>query len=111
MIKLTHKLIHSAGTSGCGFNTAQLTLLGVSMPPKKGWLSALIGKEIPDDVWAEVMKHKGAKLSKTKRKKILGKPIPQPTPPKQSFRDYIKSLEDRIAALEKQQKTPPSQLA
>lgn len=47
-MKLTRELIHSVATSHVGFNRFQLSILGVQWPPKKGWLSNLVGKEISD---------------------------------------------------------------
>jgi len=70
-MKLTYSIIHSAGSSGGdGFNYAQLKLLGVELPPKKGWLSNLIGKEVPDDIWIKVMALKGVRR-KAERKALL----------------------------------------
>jgi hypothetical protein len=60
---LTRALLHSAGTSNCGFNYHQLQALGVPWPPKAGWLTGLIGKEISEDQWQLVLslKHKRKK--------------------------------------------------
>ncbi len=46
-ITLTSALIHSGATAHDGFKKAQLAQLGVAWPPKKGWLSGLIGTKIP----------------------------------------------------------------
>jgi hypothetical protein len=48
---LTRDFIKSA-THGNGetWTREQLEILGVELPPKKGWLSNLIGKEVPDEV-------------------------------------------------------------
>jgi hypothetical protein len=48
-VTLTAELIHSASShpSGDGFTKEQLAVLGISWPPSKGWLSALIGQTIP----------------------------------------------------------------
>jgi hypothetical protein len=49
-MKLTHENLHAASSSGYdGFTKAQLLELGISWPPKKGWLSSLIGREISDE--------------------------------------------------------------
>ena len=45
-IKLTHDNLHALGTNGKGFNKNQLHILGISWPPKGGWLKQLIGTEI-----------------------------------------------------------------
>jgi len=58
-MRLTRQILHSAGTSRSGFNRLQLEKLGVQWPPKKGWLSSLIGKEVPDETWEEVLSLKG----------------------------------------------------
>lgn len=60
-MKLTREIIHSAGTLGMGFNRHQLALLGVKWPPKKGWLSRLVGTEVSDDVWEKVMRLKSVR--------------------------------------------------
>lgn len=48
MVELTSDLIHAGanGPSASGFSYAQLRVLGVSTPPRKGWLSNLVGKRI-----------------------------------------------------------------
>ncbi len=48
MIELTWENIHAAARSGCGFTRAQLAVLGIQWPPRKGWVVNLIGKEITD---------------------------------------------------------------
>ena len=70
-MKLTHAMIHSAGTAGCGFNAAQLRLLGVEWPPRAGWLRGLVGQEIPDGVWSAVLALKGAR--RYQRRQTLNK--------------------------------------
>jgi len=67
-MKLDYYLLHSAGERGRGFNYDQLMLLGVRWPPPKGWLTNLIGKEIPDATWAKVCALRG--LSKQKRRQL-----------------------------------------
>ncbi len=59
---LTHENLHSIGKSGCGFNSAQLTLLGVTSA-RKGWLSSLIGKEVSEETWETLLKLKGATVT------------------------------------------------
>jgi hypothetical protein len=56
---LTRENLHSIGKNGIGFNSAQLTLLGVTRA-QKGWLTGLIGKEIDDDTWKTLQYLKGA---------------------------------------------------
>lgn len=45
-ITLTSDLIHHGATAHDGFKKAQLAVLGVAWPPKKGWLSGLIGTKV-----------------------------------------------------------------
>lgn len=66
-MKLTHQIIHSAGTGGIGFNFHQLRVLGIPWPPKQGWLSSLIGREIPDDQWNLVLSLKGKRRAERRR--------------------------------------------
>lgn len=63
-IKLTRELIHTAGSCGNGFNKAQLDLLGVNWPPQKGWLSWLVGQEIPLETWNKVTALKGVRKAR-----------------------------------------------
>lgn len=64
MVTLSRQLLHSAGRNGVGFKRRQLELLAVPWPPKRGWLSALIGKDIQSDIWDRVMALKGSEHSK-----------------------------------------------
>ena len=53
-ITLTSQLLHDASTKGYnGFTRAQLAVIGIKWPAPRGWLKALIGKEIPEHVYAE----------------------------------------------------------
>ena len=56
---LTSQNIHAIGRSGIGFNSAQLTLLGVR-ETSKGWLVRLIGTEIPDADYETLARLTGA---------------------------------------------------
>ena len=70
-MKLTFKLLHSAGSyGGNGFNAKQLHLLGVGWPPRQGWLRRLVGREIPDATWRQVMELKGRAKWVQKREKF-----------------------------------------
>jgi hypothetical protein len=60
-IRLTHENLHALATAGCGFNRAQLAILGVEWPPIKGWLSGLIGCEIPAEAYDRAMALRGLK--------------------------------------------------
>ena len=58
---LTHENLHAVATSGKGFNKAQLQLLLGTSFPKRGWLKRLIGTDITDELYAEVLALKGKK--------------------------------------------------
>lgn len=60
-MKLTHENLHALATAGCGFNRAQLAVLGVECPPIKGWLSGLIGSEISVEAYDRAMALRGLK--------------------------------------------------
>jgi len=57
-MKLTREMIQSGASIAGGWNRAQLTVLGVSWPPKKGWAKALAGTEISEDAYAQFLKLK-----------------------------------------------------
>jgi hypothetical protein len=66
-MKLTYQTLHSAGSyGGKGFNAKQLALLGVEWPPQKGWLLRLVGSEVPDSIWEQVIALKGKTKPKVK---------------------------------------------
>lgn len=46
---ITREYVHAHRTAAGGWTKAQLAALGVSWPPTKGWLTAIIGLEITDD--------------------------------------------------------------
>lgn len=71
-IKLTSRLIHTAGSyGGHGFNRKQLDLLKVNWPPRRGWVQWLDGQEIPESVWQSVLALKG-KTRKHENKERAG---------------------------------------
>ena len=45
---LTKQYIHKHSTKSGGFTEPQLMAIGVAWPPKKGWISRSVGKEISD---------------------------------------------------------------
>ncbi len=61
---LTFQNIHALATSGSGFNSSQLFLLCGTTKPKKGWLSRLIGTEISETGYDQIMSMKGVRRSK-----------------------------------------------
>lgn len=56
---LTSENIHAVATGKCGFNAAQLTVLGVPVM-EKGWLRKLVGKEISEEQYQLLRKLSGA---------------------------------------------------
>lgn len=72
-MNLTREILHSAGTSNCGFNREQLYLLGVDWPPVKGWLSGLVGREVSDETWQMVLQLKSIRNRK-QRAAIMSEP-------------------------------------
>jgi hypothetical protein len=48
-ITITREFIHSHKTEAGGWTRDQLNVLGVEWPPKKGWLSGSVGKEITEE--------------------------------------------------------------
>ncbi len=60
-MKLTHTTAHALFNIGSP-NSAQLHLLGLPpYPLKKGWMKELIGREMPDDLYQQVLALKGRK--------------------------------------------------
>jgi len=72
---LTFENIHAVATSGCGFNAAQLHLLGVT-DMSRGWVRKLEGKEIPDATYALLLELKGAKPGRQKELVPDRRPMP-----------------------------------
>lgn len=93
-MKLTQQIIHSAGTSGMGFNFHQLYVLGVKWPPKHGWLQGLVGREVSDEVWNLVLSLKGKR--RAERREILSK-----THYRKEIFSRKSDLKARVAELEK----------
>lgn len=52
---LTRELLRNAASMRGDLNAQQLSLLGVTYPPPKGWMDDLIGKEIGVELWQSVM--------------------------------------------------------
>lgn len=63
-MKLTFQNIHALATKGMGFNSSQLFLLCGTTKPKKGWLSALIGTDISETGYDQIMSMKGVRRSR-----------------------------------------------
>ena len=92
-MKLTQQIIHSAGTSGIGFNFHQLYVLGVKWPPKHGWIQELVGREVSDEVWNLVLSLKGKRRGE--RREILSK-----TPFRKEIFSRKSDLKARVQELE-----------
>lgn len=48
-MKITRKLIRSGSANKGGLNREQLSILGVSLPRRKGWAGTIIGNEISEE--------------------------------------------------------------
>lgn len=65
---LTSGLLHEVSTNGdSGWNREQLEFLGVAWPPKRGWISELVGKEIEEEKWAMVDRLRGVRRKKDRQ--------------------------------------------
>ena len=90
-IRLTHDNLHALGTNGVGFNKKQLHMLGISWPPKGGWLKKLIGTEITDIQYQTILSLRNPKQNGyiSKETPLQRKPIQQHTV---SDKQYINLL-------------------
>jgi hypothetical protein len=70
VMKMTHEVIHSCSSDRGGWNWCQLKLLGVSWPPHPGWLSKLIGAEVPNRTWELILRLRNCE-SKPERARVL----------------------------------------
>ena len=89
-IKLTHDNLHALGTNGKGFNKNQLHILGISWPPKGGWLKQLIGTEITNEQYQTILSLRNVKQNGyiSKETPLQRKPQQQPV----SDNQYINLL-------------------
>lgn len=55
-ITLTWDMIQDASTLNGAWTLAQLQILGIKWPPKKGWLKNLIGKQVTHEQWERFVK-------------------------------------------------------
>ena len=60
-MKITQEFVNKHKTEKGGFTREQLLILGVSWPPKKGWMRNVIGKEITDEQEKRFIRHPVAK--------------------------------------------------
>lgn len=61
MTTLTYSKLQSLGTlrPGIALNSYQLRLLGIVWPPKPGWVSGVLDREIPDELFRLLMELRG----------------------------------------------------
>jgi len=52
---LTEEMIRAAASSKGGWTKRQLEILGVSWPPKRGWLRSVIGRDIETEVYQQFL--------------------------------------------------------
>ncbi len=68
MIEIDKKFLMENRTINGAWTRAQIEVLGIKYPPRKGWHYALIGKKISDET-AELFKEYRFKYKKTKHRK------------------------------------------
>lgn len=68
-IILTKQIIQSVATGSIGFTSQQLLLLGVSIPPTKGWKKRLVGTEITTENYQQLLSLKGHCRKRKNRRK------------------------------------------
>ena len=60
-VVLTKALIEAGRTGNSGYRKKQLLALGVSYPPKSGWIERLIGTEVSDEQYERFLGHSTSK--------------------------------------------------
>ena len=65
---LTQQMADDARTEAGGYTRAQVEVLGLAFPPKKGWLRAFIGKPMPLDQWQRFVEAANVRATKKKNK-------------------------------------------
>lgn len=60
-VVLTKALIEAGRTGNSGYSKKQLLALGVSYPPKSGWIERLIGTEVSDEQYERFLGHSTSK--------------------------------------------------
>lgn len=74
-VELTSDIFDRAVSSNGGFSHAQLALLGVDGPPKKGWKRRLLGTFASREVVAEFIALKDKHLLRSRRKSAQKRPL------------------------------------
>lgn len=59
-MRLSEEMIRAGSLTGGALKKAQLALLGVKWPPRKGWIQRLVGKEIDAETYRRFLALKGA---------------------------------------------------
>jgi hypothetical protein len=67
-ITLTWEMLHDCATNHLGWNKDQIKLLGTTCPLRHGWLRNLIGTEIEESTWNQVMQLRH--MTRAKRKAL-----------------------------------------
>ena len=67
-VTVTEQWLIDNSTDGCSWTYAQLSLLGVSIPPAQGWKRSVIGKTITADVAAQFVAAGKVKASAWRRR-------------------------------------------
>lgn len=68
-VTISPSMLASAKTEAGGYTRAQLEVLGVTWPPTKGWPSALIGKEVEQEIWDRFLNAR-LELSKVRKQQF-----------------------------------------
>lgn len=79
MITLDAQSLHALATNGCGFSRKQVEAFGISYPPKKGWVTRLIGTEISEEKYEQILQL-NRQLVRARNREINGQPKPILTP-------------------------------
>ena len=97
-IKLTDKNLHALGTNGKGFNKKQLHILGISWPPKGGWLKQLIGTEITNEQYQTLLSLRNAKQNGyiSKETPLQRKPEQQHTAPNNQYINLLRRCKSEL---------------
>ena len=70
MVVLTDVLLHQNSIRG-GYTVAQLKVLGIGWPPKKGWKQRLIGTTISNDTYQAFQNAAGTVTRATKHHRAM----------------------------------------
>lgn len=68
MKQITKMWLKDHATKGCGFTKAQIEALGVSYPPKAGWIDEIVGTWITDE---QAINYENLRRKKSKKENIV----------------------------------------